>query len=312
VSADGGLAPFRFCVATGGVKTASEWRELARRAEGSGYDMLTMTDHVDQPMAPFAALSMAAAVTTTLRLGTYVLCHDLRNPVILAKEFATLDLLSGGRAEIGLGAGWRQVDYTQTGTPFDSRPQRYERFTEYLDIVGELLAGDLVTYQGRHFTIADAVIRPTPEKPIPLLIGGSRRRLIELAAKRAATVSIAPSRHPDGSRSSYWDVEIDDLVHWASVAAAGRPTQPVFDVALLECRVERNPGPVIARLSSALQIREDQIGAVPSLLVGSAAQVTEILLARRERWGISRVTLPDTALDAMAPVVARLAVQGRP
>jgi probable F420-dependent oxidoreductase len=307
MSADSGPAPFRFCVATGGVKTTAEWRELARRAEGSGYDVLTITDHVDQPMAPLAALGMAVAVTTTLRLGTYVLCHDLRNPVILAKEFATLDLLSGGRAEVGLGAGWRQGDYTQAGTPFDSRPQRYERFTEYLDIVCELLAGDSVTYQGRHFSIADVMIRPTPAKPIPLLIGGSRRRLIELAAKRADTVSIAPSRHPDGSRSTYWDIEIDDRVRWARMAAAGRPTQPVFDLALLECRVEPNPSPVIAHLSATLRIREDQIGTIPSLLVGSPAQVTETLLARRERWGVSRVTIPDTALDAMAPIVARLA-----
>jgi probable F420-dependent oxidoreductase len=312
MSAEGRPTPFRFCVATGGVKTAAEWRELARKAEGSGYDLLTMTDHVDQPMAPLAALGMAAAVTTTLRLGTYVMCHDLRNPVVVAKEFATLDLISGGRAEIGLGAGWRQDDYTQTGIPFDTRTQRFERFTEYLDLICKLLAGGPVTYQGRHFSVADVTNLPSPAKPIPLLIGGSRRRLIELAARRADTVSVAPSRHPDGSRSTYWDIEIDDRVRWARAAAAVRPTQPEFDLALLECRVLPNPRPTITQLSATLGIREDQIDAVPSLLVGSASQITEALLARRERWGVSRVTIPDTALEAIAPIVARLGGRASP
>ncbi|MFJ6200068.1 TIGR03621 family F420-dependent LLM class oxidoreductase [Micromonospora sp. NPDC092111] len=296
-------------MASGGAATEREWRELARRVEGSGVDLLTMTDHIHQPMAPFTALATAAAVTTTLRLGTYVLCQDLRNPVILAKEFATLDLLSDGRAEMGLGAGWRRSDYTRTGIGFGSRPERFDRFVEYVDIVGALLAGGPVTYRGRHLSVADASNLPVPAKPVPLLIGGSRRRLIELAARRADTVSIAPSRHPDGRRSTYWDTEIDDRVRWAYVAAeaAGRPARPEIDLAIHECRVVADPAPVLAEFSATFGVPEDRVGAVPSLLVGTPEQVVEALLARRERWGASRVTIPDTALDAMAPVVARLA-----
>ncbi|MGI5401453.1 TIGR03621 family F420-dependent LLM class oxidoreductase [Streptomyces sp. CA-135486] len=307
MSGDNRHTRFRFAVATGGVKTADEWRELARKVEGSGYDLLTMTDHIHQPMAPFTALAIATTVTTTLRLGTYVMCHDLRNPVILAKEFATLDVLSGGRAEIGLGAGWRQSDYAQTGIPHGSRPQRFERFTEYIDVVCELLAGGPVTYEGRHLSVSGVTSVPSPTKEIPLLIGGSRRRLIELAARRADTVSIAPSRHADGRRSTYWDLEIDDRVRWARAAAAGRPIQPEIDLAIHECRVLPNAKATITQLSAAFGFREDQIHAIPSLLVGSPEQVTEALLARRERWGASRVTIPDTALEAMAPIVARLA-----
>jgi probable F420-dependent oxidoreductase len=298
--------PFRFCVATGGTKTRHEWRELARKAEASGFDTLTMTDHIHQQLAPFTALSMAAAVTTTLRLGTYVMCHDLRNPVILAKEFATLDVLSDGRAEIGLGAGWRESDYTSAGIPFDTRLQRFERFAEYVDIVCGLLSGTTLTYAGRHLSVADVTNVPAQPKPIPLLIGGSRRRLIELAAARADTVSIAPSRHPDGRRSTYWDTEIDDRVRWARVAAAGRPAQPEIDLAVHECHVEADPSATLTRLANTFGLREDDIPKIPSLLIGTPEQIAESLQARRERWGATRVTIPDTALDAMASVVARL------
>jgi probable F420-dependent oxidoreductase len=306
VFSDNRHIPFRFCVSTGGVKTADEWRELARKVEGSGYDLLTITDHIHQEMAPFTALATAAAVTTTLRLGTYVMCHDLRSPVILAKEFATLDVLSSGRVEIGLGAGWLESDYTQTGIPFSSRPQRFERFAEYVELVSELLAGGSVTYEGRYFSVSDVMCVPSPVQPIPLLIGGSRRRLIELAAKRADTVSIAPTTGADGRRSVFRDVEVDDRVSWARAAAADRPVQPEIDLAIHECRVLPRPKAMITQLSVALGIRNDQVDSIPSLLIGSTEHVAEVLLARRERWGASRVTIPASAVDTMAPIVARL------
>jgi probable F420-dependent oxidoreductase len=298
--------PFRFAVATGGVKTATEWRELVRKVEGSGYELLTVTDHVHQEMAPFTALATAAAVTTTLRVGSYVMCHDLRSPVIMAKEFATLDALSGGRVEIGLGAGWLKSDYTQAGIPFNGRPQRFERFREYVELVGALLAGGSVTYEGRYFSVSDVMCVPSPVRPIPLLIGGSRRRLIELAARRADTVSIAPTTGADGHRAAFRDVEIDARVRWARAAAAGRPVQPEIDLAIHECRVLPRPQAMIEQLGAALGIRDDQVGSIPSVLVGTPEQIAEILLARREQWGASRVTIPASAVDAMAPIVARL------
>lgn len=304
-SSDGTHDPFRFCVATNGVTTAGEWRELARGAEGAGYDLLTTTDHIDQDLAPFTALATAAAVTTTLRVGTYVLCHGLRGPVVVAKEFATLDLLSGGRAEVGLGAGWLADDHTRAGVPFGSRPHRFERFAEYVELVSRLLAGGPVTFQGRHFAVSDVTCVPAPARPIPLLIGGSRRRLIELAAARADTVSIAPTRRPDGRRAVYWDHELDAPVRWVR-AASNRPGKPEIDIAIHRCEVVSRPGETITRLAGELDLREDQVKAIPSILVGSPAHVTELLLARRERWGASRVTIPATAMDAMAPVVARL------
>ncbi|MGF1425327.1 TIGR03621 family F420-dependent LLM class oxidoreductase [Kitasatospora sp. LaBMicrA B282] len=307
MSGENSRAPFRFCVATGGVKNADEWSELARKAEDLGYDLLAVTDHVQQEMAPFTALAAAAAVTTTLRVGTYVMCHDLRSPVVLAKEFATLDILSGGRAEVGLGAGWLMSDYTRTGTPFGSRALRFERFAEYVELVRELLAGGTVSHDGPYFSVSDVRCVPAPVQPIPLLIGGSRRRLIEFAAQRADTVSIAPTTRADGRRSSYWDAEIDDRVRWARTAAAGRSAVPEIDVAIHECRVLPRPRAVLTALSAARGVREDQIDAIPSLLIGTPEHVAELLLARRERWGASRITIPESAVDEMAPIVARLA-----
>jgi probable F420-dependent oxidoreductase len=302
-----GPAPFRFCVATGGAGTAAGWRNLVCKVESLGYDLLAVTDHIDQPMAPFTALATAAAHTTTLRLGSYVLNHALRGPVVLAKEFASLDVLSGGRAELGLGVGWRESDYTQAGASFESRPQRFERFTEYLDIVTRLLAGSVVTQRGRHFSVSEARCVPSPvQQPIPLLMGGSRRRMIELTARHADTVSIAPTTRADGRRAAFRDVEIDERIRRVHAAAAGRSVPPEIDLAVHECQVLPRPHAVIARLSAHHGIRSDRIDSIPSFLIGSAEHVTEVLLARRERWGASRVTIPESAVDMMAPVVARL------
>lgn len=305
-SGSSGHTRFRFCVASGGVTTADGWRGLAGKVEDLGYDLLAITDHVHQEMAPFTALATAAAVTTTLRVGTYVTCHDLRNPVILAKEFATLDLLSGGRVELGLGAGWLEADYTRSGIPFSERPLRFARFVEYVDLVAELLAGGPVTSQGRFFSVSDVTCVPAPVRPIPLLIGGSRRRLVEFAASRADTVSIAPTTGADGRRSVFRDVEIDALVSRVRAAAASRPVQPEIDLSIHHCHVLPRPAAEITRLSAALGVRNDQIDSIPSVLIGTPEHVTETLLARRERWGASRVTVPATAVDTMAPIVARL------
>lgn len=301
-------AQFRFSVATDGTETPAEWAELARKVEASGYGSLVITDHIQQAMAPFTALATAAAVTTTLRLGTYVLCQDFRNPVILAKEFGTLDVLSNGRAELGLGAGWQKRDYSQAGIPFRSGPQRFERFTEYVQLVSELLLGNSVTYAGSYFSVSDVTCVPAPiQQPMPMLIGGSRRRSIEFAAKRADTVSITPSTGADGHRLAFWDVDVDCRVNWARAAAAGRPVQPEIDLAIHECWVLPKPETLIARLSATRKVRADQLDSIPSFLVGSPGHVTEVLLARRERWGVTRVTIPAAAVDMMAPVVARLA-----
>jgi probable F420-dependent oxidoreductase len=299
--------PFRFCVAADGCGTGAEWRDLARRIEASGYELLAVTDHIDQAMAPFTALAAAAAVTTTLRLGSYVMCQDLRNPVVLSKEFATLDVLSDGRAEIGLGAGWRERDYQQAGIPFRSRPERFGRFEEYVELVRGLTGGSLVTYEGRYFSAAGVQCIPAPvQQPVPLLIGGSRRRSLELAARRADTVSIAPATGAGGNRISFRDFEVDTRVRWVRAAAAGRPGQPDIDLAIHECWVLPRPGELITRLCAARKISGDELDSIPSFLIGPAGHVAELLLARRERWGASRVTIPASAADAMAPVVARL------
>jgi probable F420-dependent oxidoreductase len=298
----------RFSVATDGAPTAAQWRELARKAEASGYYSLSLTDHLSQAMAPFTALAAAAAVTTTLRLGTYVLCQDFRGPVIVAKELATLDVLSAGRVEAGLGAGWRKRDYAQGGIPFSSGPERFERFTEYVEIVSDLLAGRSVTFEGRHFSVIDATCVPVAvQRTVPLLIGGSRRQSIGLAARRADIVSIAPSTAADGRRLAFWEADVESRVSWARAAAAGRPSPPEIDIAIHECWVQPNPGPLVARLSAARGIPPERLGSIPSFLVGDPGHVTEVLLARHERWGVTRVTVPASAIDMMAPVVARLA-----
>ncbi|MEJ7652555.1 MAG: LLM class flavin-dependent oxidoreductase [Chloroflexia bacterium] len=185
--------PFRFGVTAASARSGEEWLEKARRVETLGYSTLVTPDNVEHILAPMPALAAAAATTTTLRLGSYVFANDYRNPVMLAKEAATLDLLSGGRFELGIGAGRpnSERDNGMLGMPFDSGAVRLARLEEAISIIKALLAGDTVTTTGPQYAVTDAHISPGPvQQPAPLLIACSGKRMLELAAREATTVAL--------------------------------------------------------------------------------------------------------------------------
>ncbi len=192
------MHPFRFGVTASHARTGEAWRTLAQRAEELGYSSLLVPDHLTGQLSPISAIATAAAVTTRLRVGGFVFANDFRHPLILAREAATLDLLSNGRLELGLGAGWRTGDYRQLGMPYDAPGRRIDRLVEAIGIVKRLLAGETVNQDGPNFHLGDASVLPRPvQRPHPpIIMGGGGPRMLRLAAREADIVGFIPAVQP--------------------------------------------------------------------------------------------------------------------
>ena len=302
--------PFRFAIIAAQAESAASWRAKARRAEELGYAVLLIVDHLGRQLASVPALVAAADATTTLRVGSFVFSNDYRNPVMLAKELATLDLLSDGRLEIGLGAGWMTSDYEKLGIAYDPPPVRVERMMESARLIKRLLSEDEVEHAGKHYRVKVA-LRPRPvQRPRPpLMIGGGGPRIQAFAAREADIVALSPQVDARGLP------RLDSLTAGAVERRVARIREIagarfealelntiVFDAALISDRsaiAER----IAARFKGALA------GAVetPYFLYGSATEVVARLRAQRERLGISYVALPEGAMEEFSPVVAELA-----
>src|SRR3954447_1087040 len=201
-SGDQGKMPRPFRFATFAYRAADRWawEEQARRAAASRYATLVMPDHFLNPLTPMPALAAAAAVTTTLRVGCIVFANDYRHPALLAKEAATLDLLSGGRFEFGLGAGWYQEEYERAGIPFASAGTRISRMQEALHVIRALWGEGPVHFQGEHYTIAglEGLPKPVQQPHPPIFIGGTGPRMLRLAGSQADIVGFVPQTLPRG------------------------------------------------------------------------------------------------------------------
>jgi len=193
----------RFGIQLATATTGAEWAELARKAEDLGYSTLFMPDHFGDQLAPVPALMAAADATTTLNVGALVFDNDYKHPLVLAKEMATQDVLSGGRLEIGLGAGWMEADYRAAGMAYDRPGVRIDRFAEGLAVIKGAMADGPFSFSGDHYTITDHDGRPKPvQQPHPpLLIGGGGRRVLSIAAREADIVGINASMAA-GARAS--------------------------------------------------------------------------------------------------------------
>ena len=307
------MRPFRFGIQCKGPVDPQGWAALARKVEDLGWSTLTVADHLDEALAPLPALMAAADATTTLRLGTMVLANDYRHPVVVAKEAATLDLLTGGRFELGIGAGWMTSDYEAAGIPLDRPGVRVDRLAEALAVLRGLWAPGPFSFSGAHYRITALDGRPAPVTPggPPIVIGGGGRRVLQLAAREADVVAlnvnlragvIDERAFPDGTPES-----TDRKVGWIREAAG-----PRFDDLELQVRVhlamvtdERDA--VIEELAPAFGLTPDEASTTPHALIGSVDQLCDQLVERRERWGISYLGMSADQLDAFAPVVARLA-----
>jgi probable F420-dependent oxidoreductase len=288
------------------------WSEQARRAEALGYDTVLLPDHVDYGFAALPAALAAALATDRLRVGTSMLCNDFRHPAILAKEVATIDRLSGGRFELGLGAGWMREDYQRTGIARDPAAVRIERLEEALIVTRALLAGGPVDFAGKHYQVADLEGHPRPVQPggPPLLVGGGGERLLGVAGRHADIVGINPTAR-SGVHDAATDLDAsaestDRKLGWLREAAGGR-----FDSIEIACevyyaQVVEDPAEAARRVSERYRRPPEEARLVPNALVGSIDALEELLEARRERWSMSYWILPTAVMESMAPLVERL------
>jgi probable F420-dependent oxidoreductase len=306
--------PFRFGVQVDGTGDRASWVELARRTEAAGYSTMTMPDHFGEQLAPVPALQAAADATTTLRLGALVYDNDYKHPVVLAKELATMDVLSDGRVEVGLGAGWMVSDYEQSGIPYDPPGVRVTRFMEGLRIIKSAFGPERFSFQGDHYTITDYDGRPKPvQSPPPVLIGGGGPRVLRFAAQEADIVGInatLTSGAIDESTFASMTAEaVDDKVGVVVDAArqAGRLDAIEMNVRAFMVFVTDDPDGAIDTLVQFTGAAPEMIAASPFALVGPPAKLIDDLQERRERWGFSYVIVGQNDVDAFAPVVAALA-----
>ena len=298
--------PFRFGV-SGSRPTRAEWLDLARKAEDLGYSTLLLPDHFGRLMAPLPALLAAAMHTQKLNVGTIVLDNDFRHPAVLAKEAATIDLMTDGRLELGIGAGWMEADYRASGLPFDPPAVRVARLTEAVQILRALFTAEgPINFDGRFYKIEN--LEAYPRRKPRLLIAGTRRRMLELAAREADIVALEDHQFAERATGVEQINVADAAWQVATVREAAGPRFQDLELSVFASRVEvtDNRGAAAEQLGAQLQLTRAQVDASNSFLLGNVDSIVDQLQERRERLGISYVMVFAAVMDAFAPVVARL------
>jgi probable F420-dependent oxidoreductase len=312
---------FRFGVHTSDAQTGDAWAAAARRYEAMGFSTLLLRDHFDQQIAPIAAMTAAACATTTLRVGCLVFDNDYRHPLVLAKELASIDHLSGGRVEVGVGAGWMAPDYEQAGMAFDAPGVRVSRFQEAVRLIKAFFAGGPVNFSGEHYTITGHEMYPPsvqqPRPPILLVAGGPR--MTRFAAAEADIIAINPAKKsneawadqnlPDAAAEAV-DRKVDAIREAAGDRYADIELQIVVPFVVLTDDREGTAAAIAGSLPSddpSIDLSAKTVLESPFVLIGSEDQICETLVERRDRWDLSYYVFNDDSVDVVAPIVARLA-----
>jgi probable F420-dependent oxidoreductase len=311
------VRPFRFLADAVGVVDGNALAEKARRAESIGYDVLVLSDHLLEQLAPIPAMATIAAATNKLRIGTFVFNNDLRHPAVLAHDLATLDVLSGGRLEIGIGAGWNKPEYDEIGLRFDPVATRVGRLEEAIAVLKGLFGDGPFSFAGKHYTITarDGQPKPVQQPHPPLMIGGGGRRVLSLAGREANIVSLAPRIGKDGrgDPTSITLAATAEKVDWLRDAAGDRFGDLELNIypSMSEVIVTDHSRQEVAKVRDRLRertgqdISEDELLESPHVFIGSIEGLVEKFRMLRERLGISSLMLGD--IDELAPVVERLA-----
>ncbi len=306
---------FRFGVIAAKSGSGKELTEQARKAEACGFSSFFVPDHfIDHDLAPTVALAHVAAVTDSLRVGPLVLGNDYKHPVVLAREMATLDLLSEGRLELGIGAGWMTADYEKAGIPLDRPGVRIARLAESIAVLKGLFAPGPFTFHGEHYRVTDLDGMPKPVQgaELPFLIGGGARRILGLAAREAKIVGInANLRTGEGesreTAQSLLPGSTDQKLEWLRDAAGSGFEDLEIQSLLGFVHVTDDAAGIARAMASSFGVSEEEALLAPATLVGSEDGIVELLEQRRERWQMSYVVVPVESTEVLAPVVARLA-----
>ena len=316
--------PFRFAVQAYRAPSGPAWRDLARRVEGLGYSSIQLSDHYLGPgpvmeaaghrpvtLAPIPAMAVAAEVTTTLTVGCRLFCVGYHNPVVLAKEVATLAEFSAGRTEVGLGAGWLEGEFSAMGLPYPPAGERITLLAETIDLMRQHFSGEPVAMNGSQVTAHGFEPLPVPAAPPPLMIGGGAPRILRLAGRTADIVSVnfnnrAGTLGADGIGTSGED-ETYAKLEWVADGAGDRYGDIELEIGAYFVAVDGAEGPSRDDLCRQLGMSRDQLARFPHALAGSVDEICESLVERREKFGFSYITVGDRVIDAFAPVVDALA-----
>ena len=312
--------PFRFIAPAPRLTgDPARWRAEVRRIEDLGFTTMSVGDHLSGGwvLEPLTAMTVAAEATERLRVLSLALANDYRHPVVLHKALAGLDVFSGGRVEIGIGAGWMAADYDSAGIPMDLAGVRIERLEESLTVLTGLFGPDPVTFSGRHYRVRelDGLPKPVQRPRPPLLVGGGGRRMLSLAARVADVVGVhcaLPRGVQDAAAVADLAADrIAEKVGWVrdSAEAAGRPPDQVeLQFSVYHCQVAgtgSDGGAPRSSFASLIAAEPDLLADSPAVLVGDVEKCVDTLLERRERYGFSYLNL-GADIDAVAPIVARL------
>jgi probable F420-dependent oxidoreductase len=304
---------FRFGVQTGGATSAREWQDKVRKIEALGYSTMFMPDHfIDTPFAPMVGIAMAAEATESLRVGTLVLGNDYKHPAVVAKEFATLDVLSDGRVEAGIGAGWMRVDYEALGFRYDSHGTRIERLEEAIAIFKGAWGPGPFSLRGRHYTIAnyDGIPKPVQQPRPPILVGGGGPKVLRLAGREADIVGINPNlRAGEINRDAAQDTlasRTKQKIEWVREGAGDRFDDLELQIRYFVAAITEDRHGLAEAMAPAVGMEPHEALESGVAVVGTVDECCDILVRRREEWGVSYIVLGDDQFEAFAPVVDRL------
>jgi probable F420-dependent oxidoreductase len=311
--------PFRFGLFAEHVQSRNGLIDTARRAEASGFATFLMRDHfLEEPFGhqfgPVTALATVAALTKTLRIGTLVFANDYRSPVLLAKEAATLDALSGGRFEFGIGTGFTEAEYALAGIPFDPPGVRVSRFAEALRVYKGIWADAPFSFAGEHYTLTgyDSFPKPVQRPHPPILVGAGGKRMLTIAGREADSVGILTVATGGGAVADDAGDRTADAtarkIGWVRDGAGDRfPEIELSTTATLV--IADNPHAAAGEIARqrGWNVSADDVLAMPSLFIGPVDAIVEQMRARREQYGFSYYVISDAALETAAPIVARLA-----
>ena len=305
------MRPFRFGLLLDSRDIGrNQLLEVARRAEAEGYAILLGTDHLGRLAS--LQLLQAAAEATSLRIGTLVLNNDFRHPALLAQELATIDRLTEGRLEIGLGAGWDRPEYEAAGMSFDPPGRRIARLQATVGILQQALSEGRIERPADEAYPAmrlDGMPRSAQRPHPPLLIGGGGPRMLRYAARVAQIVGLDPRALPEGGHDPHdvTEADVEQKIEWVREAAGER--WPVLELNIIIRGLDPGSGRSASGAQNKYGLSAAEMARSPFFLVGDAEQMTDALLARRERFGISYLTLHAPHMDAVAPVIRKLAAR---
>ncbi|MGO9877615.1 MAG: TIGR03621 family F420-dependent LLM class oxidoreductase [Acidimicrobiia bacterium] len=303
--------PFRFGVQISNAASAAAWRDTARKLEDFGYSTLFMPDHFGNELAPMPAMAMAAAHTTTLKIGALVFDNDYKHPAILAKESATIDLLCDGRLELGIGAGWMKTDYDALGLDYDPPAVRVDRFEEALHVIKQCFTGEQFTYHGAHYRVTEYTSYPKPaQHHVPILIGGGGKRVLSIAAREADIIGINPNLRagevgPEATKDSLQG-QTDRKLDWVREAAGARMADIEIQMRFFVTKVTDDRMALARAIAPVFGVEPEEALESGAALVGTETEIIEQLHRRRERWDLSYVIVGDDNIEEFAPIVAKL------